>query len=63
MSEVTITREQVIMFLAKHSLTPKTQTYFDMNLRKMVESGSSFDEMIGIKEKYVLREVEDWLGY
>ena len=75
----TITRDRALVILANHGWQPNDQTATDTRRPLIpdgkdifgkptfsypwVESGSSFDEMLGIHNEYSKREILDWLGY
>lgn len=56
-----MTRNQALKVLADHFLTSNEQTASFNGA--MVASGSSFDEMIGVRETYNRSEIYQWLGY
>ena len=74
----TITRDRALVILANHGVGPTEQTgidtrqplapYTDYNgctqwSYPWCESGTSFDEMLGVHSEYSKRLVLDWLGY
>lgn len=59
--ETIISRARAIKILKDHGFTTKQQTATLGG--KIVESGTSFDEMLGIKDHYNLKVVKEWLGY
>ena len=64
-----ITRKAAVRLIEQHGLWPghtvtdQTETEMVDGKPTWVESGTSFDEMLGIRATYSLREVRDWLGY
>jgi len=73
-----ITRERALVIISNHGFGPTDQTaidtrqplapYTDYNGHKQwsypwCESGTSFDEMLGVHSEYSKRLVLDWLGY
>ena len=64
-----ITRRDAVRIVEQHPLwdgftvTDQTETEMIDGKPEWVESGTSFDEMMGIRSAYSLREVRDWLGY
>jgi len=54
-------RQDVLKVLENHGFGPDTQT--EALNGQLVEKGSSFDEMLGIKENYRALDVYQWLGY
>ena len=67
----TITRDRALVIIANHGWQPSDQTATDTRMPidpatgsyPWVQSGTSFDEMLGIHNKYSKRLVLDWLGY
>lgn len=57
----TLTFECVKQILQHHHLSLTEQTGFFGG--KLVDSGTSFAEEIGIKDSYSKKEIYDWLGY
>lgn len=56
-----MTRAQAITVLADHTFTTTQQTATMSG--EWVNSGTSFDEMLGVRESYNRNEVYEWLGY
>ena len=56
-----ISRKQAVLLIKNHNLTPDQQT--DAIKGELVEKGSSFNEVFGVKENYNSKEIFTWLGY
>ena len=56
-----ITKEKALQMLKNHGWNPNQQTASFQGVT--VKSGFSFDENLGIKETYFLKDVLLWLGY
>jgi hypothetical protein len=54
-------RDEAIKFIAVHGLKPCTQTASYKG--RLVKSGTSFDEELGVRNWYRTKDVRDWLGY
>ena len=75
----TITRQRALVIIANHGWSPTDQTATDTRQPLIpdgkdifgkptmsypwVESGTSFNEMLGIHNEYSKRAILDWLGY
>jgi hypothetical protein len=56
-----ISREKALQIIKNHGWLPETQTATFQGVA--VTSGYSFNENLGIKEEYRLKDVMLWLGY
>lgn len=56
-------RSDVLKVLQNHGWQPDQQTSYNPITKEMFKEGSSFDEMLGIKEEYKAIDVYKWLGY
>jgi len=54
-------RQTILKVLKEHgwSSTDQTEALSGVTVLK----GSSFDEMVGVKASYTVKEVKEWLGY
>ena len=60
----TLTRLEAVEALARHGLTPKQNTYCGNETTGFCDvDGTSFDDEVGNRPEYTLREVMSWLGY
>jgi hypothetical protein len=57
----TLSRAEALKVIQGHGWTGHAQTA-TLN-GELVNAGTSFDEMLGIKENYSTRAVFEWLGY
>ena len=69
------TRTRALHLIGKHGWGAKSQTAVDTTQEMVfdeemadwrypwVQGGTSFDEMMGVKEHYSYRDIMNWLGY
>ena len=59
---MTISREQAMMILKEHGLTPDQLTAYNPKTGEKVP-GSSFDIEMGFRQEYQVEKIYKWLGY
>jgi hypothetical protein len=58
-----MSRSEVVSCLREHGFAPTDLTEYGPAPTYTPSPGSSFDDMVGIRNTYTSREVYDWLGY
>ena len=63
-----MTRQKAIKMLEAHGFAPDAPTAGWPSKRgetvwMVMDPTSTFDQEVGIRDQYALREVRDWLGY
>ena len=58
-----MSRSEALALLKEHGFAPTDLTEYSPGPAYTPSPGSSFDDMVGVKNTYTSREVYDWLGY
>ena len=58
-----MSRSEALALLKEHGFAPTDLTEYGPGPAYTPSTGSSFDDMMGIRNTYTSREVYDWLGY
>ena len=58
-----VSRERALEILAEHGIaSASAPTAYDSRTHSWAED-STFNQQVGVKHHYTLKEIRDWLGY